>query len=75
MTRLPRFFDTTRFERWALGTGKLGILSPLVSRKQPNAQTAQEAFHEPPRKFLAATETPRLRTPPAVVRCYAQTRA
>jgi hypothetical protein len=27
MTKLARFFDTTRFDRRALETGKLGILS------------------------------------------------
>jgi len=29
MTRLARLFDTKRFERRALGTGKLGILSTI----------------------------------------------
>jgi len=28
MIKLARLFDTTRFERRPLGTGKLGILSP-----------------------------------------------
>jgi hypothetical protein len=28
ITRLPRLFDTTRFERRPLGTGEPGILSP-----------------------------------------------
>jgi len=29
MTKLARLFDSTRFERRALKTGKLGILLPL----------------------------------------------
>jgi hypothetical protein len=46
MTRLARLFDISRFERRRSGIGELGILSPLVSRRQPNAQTIQAAFDE-----------------------------
>jgi hypothetical protein len=76
MTKLARFFDITRWEWRPSGKGNLGIHSPLVSRKQPNAQTTQETFHESSPAFLwQRLKTPRLRTPPEVVHRYAQTRA